>query len=138
MPFDPNDPVTSFNDTTTRTRSLRSAIRHSSGRNTVTLLGSASRETGGSDGDEDSYDAILSWTRRLSRQLSFSSSAKYEHNKFFDGREDDNYRFNSSLSYRLFSTTSANLSYSFQKQDSTDSSQEFTENTVTVGLSIGF
>ena len=139
LPFDPNDPVTSFNDTTTRTRSLRGAIRHSSGRNTVTLSGSASRETGGSNGDEDFYDAILSWTRRLSRQLGFSLSAGYERSEFSsDGREDDNYRFNSSLSYRLFSTTSANLSYSFQKQDSTDSSQEFTENTVTVGLSIGF
>ena len=139
LPFDPNDPVTSFNDTTTRTRSLRGVIRYSSGRNTVTLSGSASRETGGSNGDEDSYDAILSWTRRLSRQLGFSLSAGYERSEFSsDGREDDNYRFNSSLSYRLFSTTSANLSYSFQKQDSTDSSQEFTENTVTVGLSIGF
>ena len=139
LPFDPNDPVTSFNDTTTRTRSLRGAIRHSSGRNTVTLSGSASRETGGSDGDEESFGAILSWTRPLSRQLGFSASAGYERDEFSsDGREDDNYRFNSSLSYRLFSTTSANLSYSFQKQDSTDSSQEFTENTVTVGLSIGF
>ncbi len=139
LPFDPNDPVTSFNDTTTRTRSLRGAIQHSSGRNTVTLSGSASRETGGSDGDEDSFGANLSWTRRLSRQLSFFLSAGYERDEFSsDGREDDNYRFNSFLSYRLFSAASANLSYSFQKQDSTDSSEEFTENTVTVGLSIGF
>jgi polysaccharide export outer membrane protein len=139
LPFDPNDPVTSFNDTTTRTRSLRGAIRHSSGRNTVTLSGSASRETGGSEGDEDSYGAILSWTRRLSRQLSISSSAGFERNEFSsDGRDDDNYRFNSFLSYRLFSTASTNLSYSFQMQDSTDSSEEFTENTVTVGLSVGF
>ncbi len=138
-PFDPNDPVTSFNDTTTRTRSLRGAIRYNNGRDTIALSGSASRETGGSDGGEDSFGANLSWTRVLSRQLSFSSSAGYERDEFAsDGREDDNYRFNSSLSYQIFSTASASLSYSFQKQDSTDSSQEFTENTVTVGLSIGF
>ena len=42
------------------------------------------------------------------------------------------------LSYLLFSAASAYISYSFQKQISTDSSEEFTENTVTVGLSIGF
>ena len=138
-PFDPNDPVTSFNDTTTRTRSLRGAIRYNNGRDTIALSGSASRETGGRDGGEDSFGANLSWTRVLSRQLSFSSSAGYERDEFAsDGREDDNYRFNSSLSYRIFSTASANLSYSFQKQNSTDSRQEFTENTVTVGLSIGF
>ena len=117
----------------------RGAIRHSSGRNTIAFSGSANRETGGSNGDEDSFGANLSWTRSLSRQLSFSSSAGYERNEFSsDGRDDDNYRFNGSLSYRIFGAASANVSYSFQKQDSTDSTQEFTENTVTVGLSVGF
>ena len=134
-----NDPVTSLDDGTTRSRSLDGSIRHSSGRNTVTFTGSASRETGGSDGDEESYRAGLSWTRGLSRQLSLSSSAGYERTEFSsDNREDDNYRFSGSLSYRLSGSASANFSYSFQKQNSTDSSEEFTENTATVGLSIGF
>ena len=131
--------MTSFNDGTTRTRRLEGAIQHSSGPNTVALSGSASRETGSSDGDEESYRAMLSWTRGLSRQLSFSSRASYQCKEFSsDGRDDDIYRFNSSLFYRLSRAANANLSYSFQQQDSTDSSEEFTENTVTVGLSIGF
>ena len=138
-PFDPNNPVTSFNDGTTRTKRLEGSIRHSSGANSIALSGSASRETGGSDGDEDSYRATLSWTRGLSRLLRFSSSVRYERNEFSsDDRDDDNYRFNSSLSYQLFADANVDFSYSFQKQDSTDSREEFTENTVSVGISVGF
>ena len=81
----------------------------------------------------------MSWTRGLSRQLSFSAIARYERNEFSDDdREDDNYRINGSLSYQLYGATSAFFSYSFQQQDSTDSSEEFTENTATIGLTVGF
>ncbi len=139
LPFNPNDPVASFDDATTRTRSLRGSIQHSSGRNSFSLSGSTTRSTGGLIGDEDSYDAILSWTRPLSRRLGLSSSASYRRSEFsFDGRADDNYRFSSSLSYRLFGAASANLFYSFQKQNSTDSNNAFTENTVTVGFSMAY
>ena len=139
LPFNPNDPVTSFNNETTRTKSLRGSIQHSGGLNTIILSGGVSEETGGSDGDEDTYLVSLSWTRPLSRNLSFVSRAAYERNEVSLGdREDDNYVFIGALSYQLWGAAVANFAYTFQKQDSTDSDEEFTENTVSVGISISF
>lgn len=139
LPFNPNVPGANFDDTTSRTRTVNGSIQHSSGLTTVTLAGSSSRRSGGFNGDQDTDRATLSGTQRLSRQMSLSSSASIERRDYaVDSREDDVYRFNGALSYQLFSAASANLSYSFQKQDSSNNGNDFIENTLSVGVSVNF
>jgi polysaccharide export outer membrane protein len=139
LPLDPNNVGTSFSNETTRTKSLRGAVQHSTERNTFILDGAVIEESGSSDGDEDIYSVGFSWARVLSRDLSFSSRVSYERNEFSDtDREDDNYTFVGSLSYQFWGSAVASLAYTYQKQDSTDDDEEFTENTVTVGVSIPF
>ncbi|MGD1876697.1 MAG: XrtA/PEP-CTERM system exopolysaccharide export protein [Kiloniellaceae bacterium] len=133
-----NDPF-SFNNGTTRTRTLRFGADHTSGRNTFALTGSAGTSRGESEDDEDFYDASLSWSRSLRQGLNMSSSASYERSEFQeDDRTDDTYSFDMGLSYRLSTSASASLRYSFQAQDSTDSDESFYENAVTLGLSFSF
>ena len=133
-----NDPF-SFNNGTTRTRTLRFGANHTSGRNTFALTGTAGTSRGESEDDEDFYDASLSWSRKLSQELNLSSSAAYERSEFQDDdRTDDTYSVDMGLSYRLSPAASASLRYSFQAQDSTDSGESFYENAVTLGLSFSF
>ncbi len=138
LPFDPNDPVTSFNDRTTRTRSLQAAIRYAGETNTFLLSGRASRETGGND-DEDRYNLSFSWSKSLTRDLDFLSRFSYEREEFSaDGREDDTFLVIGGLTYRLTNEVSARLQYSYQDQQSNDRDEDFTENTVSLGFAVRF
>src|SRR3546814_293627 len=60
QPFDEDDPF-SFEDETTRTRTLRLGATHQSGRDTVGLAAFAGTNEGGSEGDEEFYQARLTW-----------------------------------------------------------------------------
>lgn len=132
------DPFT-FDDETTRTRTLRVGASHRSGRDTFNLSGLAGTSDGGSQGDEEFYTARLGWSRPLTQGLNLSSSASYDHSSFDeDDREDDTYQANIGLRYRLASNARAFVSYSLQVRDSSDSNEDFYENAVTLGLSLSF
>ncbi|MGF1630430.1 MAG: XrtA/PEP-CTERM system exopolysaccharide export protein [Kiloniellaceae bacterium] len=137
-PFDGDDPFT-FEDETTRTSTLRIGADHRSGSNTFRLSGLVGTSEGGTEGDEEFYEARATWARRLSSELSFTSAIAYEHSDFQeDNRTDDTYSLNLGLAYRLSSDAQAFMSYSFQSQDSTDDNQTFFENAVTLGISVSF
>ena len=138
LPFDPNDPVISFNDNTTRTRSLQAALRYAGALNTLLLSGRASRETGTND-DEDRYNLAFSWSRSLTDDLNFFSRFSYEREEFSaDDREDDSFLVIGALSYRVTDEVSARLQYSFKDQQSNDRDEDFTENTVSLGFTVRF
>lgn len=133
-----DDPFT-FEDETTRTRTLRLGANYVDGANTFRLSGLKGTSDGGSEGDEDFYTARISWSRALNDDLSFDTSASYEHSKFDEGdRTDDTYLVNMSLGYRLSPDTRAHMSYSFQNRDSSEEDESFLENTVTVGVSMSY
>jgi polysaccharide export outer membrane protein len=128
-----DDPFT-FEDETTRTRTLRLDATHLSGNNIFGLTALGGNSEGGSEGDEDFYQARITWSRTLSEELSFAAIASYQHSKFDDDdRTDDTYFFNTSLDYALSGHIRAFMSYSFETRDSTDDDESFTENTVTIG-----
>ncbi len=137
-PTGDSDPFT-FEDDTTRTRTLRLNANHQSGRNTFGISGLAGTSEGGSEGDEEFYRTTVTWTRALTPDIGLRTSATYDRSQFDeDGREDDTYRANLGLNYRLGGSANASLSYGFQARDSSDSADEFYENTLTLGIAITF
>lgn len=136
--FDEDDPFT-FDDETTRTRTFRLSADHRSGRDTIRLSSLAGTSTGGSDGDEEFYQARLTWARPLSPVIGFTSNASYRRSDFEDeDRTDDTYRLSAGLTYQLDPDARASLTYNFQTRDSTDSDESFYENAITVGIAFSF
>lgn len=134
-PFDGNRDPFSFDDETTRTRTLRLAANHVTGRNVFGLSALRGTSEGGSEGDEEFYTARFSWARPLSTDLDFTAIASYDHSKFDEeDRTDDTVFLNLGLSYRLSSDVQALTSYSFQARESTDSDEEFYENSITFSI----
>ncbi len=132
------DPFT-FDDETTRTRTLRVGASHNAGRNTFGLSGLAGTSEGSSSGDEEFYTATFSWGRRLAPDLRMRTTGSYDRSQFDeDDREDDTYRASVGLDYSLASNARASLSYSFQARDSSDADEDFYENAITVGISLTF
>lgn len=135
----PNGDTSSFQDETTRTRTVNIGATHSYGRNSFALFGTEGTSTGGSEGDEDFYSARFTWSRDLSEDLTLSTSASYRHSKFDDdNRTDDTYHANVSLDYTLTTNVQTFLSYSFQTRDSSDSDESFLENAVTIGVTASY
>jgi polysaccharide biosynthesis/export protein len=130
-----DDPFT-FEDETTRTRTLRVGASYVDGVNSFRLSGLRGSSDGGSEGDEDFYVARITWSRALSDELNLNTSASYEHSNFEeDDRVDDTYLVNLGLGYRVSESIQTFMSYSFQTQDSSDEDESFTENALTVGVS---
>lgn len=128
-----------FQDETTRTRTLRLAATHTEGLNSFRLSGVGGTSTGGSDGDEDFYSARITWSRDLTPDLSFNSGASYRHSHFDEeDRTDETYRVNLGLDYNLTANTQAFVSYSFQTRDSSEAGEDFLENAVTIGISASY
>jgi uncharacterized protein (PEP-CTERM system associated) len=139
LPFNGDTDPFTFDDETTRTKTLRLGADHTSGRNSFGLSGLAGTSEGGTDGDEDFYTASVSWGRSLSTELQLNAGASYDHSKFDeDDRTDDTYGVNMGLSYSLAPNARASMSYSFQTRDSSEDDESFYENAVTVGLSFSF
>lgn len=133
-----SDPFT-FEDETTRTRTLRLRAEHNSSQDTFGMSGLAGKSDGGSDGDEDFYGATITWKRAFSRELSLDTSASYDYSDFKeDDRRDDTYSVNLGLTYRLYSNAQAFASYGFEKRDSSRNDDSYYENAATVGLAISF
>ena len=133
-----DDPFT-FQDETTRTRTLRVGAVYADGLNRITLLGLRGTSDGGEDGDEDFYNASITWSRPLSDDLNVNAGASYEHSDFQeDNRTDDTYFVNLGLGYKLTETAHTFISYSFEARDSSDADEEFVENAITVGISASY
>lgn len=138
QPFDEDDPFT-FDDETTRTRTLTLGAVHQSGRNIFALTTFAGTGEGGSDGDEEFYQARVTWARPFTPVIGFTSSASYRRSDFDDeDRTDDIYRLGAGFTYQLSPDARASLAYNFQLRDSTDDDESFVENAVTVGIAISF
>jgi polysaccharide biosynthesis/export protein len=136
LPVEITDDPFTFEDETTRTRTLRLGATHVDGRNTFRLTGTQGSSDGGSEGDEDFYVARISWSRSLSEEFTLDTSASYEHSKFDqEDRTDDTYLLNLRLGYQLSDSARTFMSYSFQNRDSSDEDESFVENAVTVGIS---
>ena len=136
---DPDPDPFSFDDETTRTRIVILRGSHNNGQDTFGLSGLAGKSDGGTDGDEDFYNATITWRRALGRDLSLDTSAGYDYSDFKeDDRRDDTYRVNLGLTYRLYSNAQAFASYGFEKRDSSRSDDSYYENAATVGLSLSF
>src|SRR3546814_1157563 len=98
-----------------------------------------STNDGGSRGDEEFYQARLTWGRPLTPLAGFTSSASYRHSDFEDeDRTDDEYRLSAGVTYQLSPDARASLAYNFQYRDSTDGDESFFENAVTVGITVSF
>jgi polysaccharide export outer membrane protein len=138
QPFDEDDLFT-FEDETVRTRTFRLGADHRSGRDTFRLSSLAGTSDGGSQGDEEFYQARATWGRPLSPTIGFTASAAYQRSEFQDeDRTDDTYHLSAGLTYQLSSGAQAFASYNFQTRDSTDDDESFFENAVTVGFRIAF
>ena len=138
QPFEDDDPFT-FEDETTRTRTLRLSADHSSGRSNFVLSGLVGTSEGGTDGDEEFYQARISWNRSLTTAMGFTAGASYRRSDFQDeDRTDDTYSLRAGLTYQLSSDASAFGVYNFRTRDSTDSDESYYENAVTVGVRIAF
>lgn len=138
QPFDEDDPFT-FEDETTRTRTLRLSADHRSGRDSFRLSSLAGTNEGGIEGDEEFYQAGISWSRTLSSVLAVTAGATYRRSDFQDeDRTDDTYSLSAGLTYQLSSDARAFAAYNFQNRDSTDDDESFFENAVTVGIAIAF
>src|SRR3546814_18402647 len=90
--LDEDDPF-SFEDETTRTRTLRLGATHQSGRDTVGLAAFAGTNEDGSEGDEEFYQASLNWGLPLTPAAGFTSRASYSHSDFeTEDSTDEEYR----------------------------------------------
>jgi polysaccharide export outer membrane protein len=129
----------SFQNQTTHTRTLEAGITHVEGNDSFGLFGLKGTSTGGDQGDEDFYQARVTWSRALTENLNFNALASYEHSKFNDpDTTDDTYLVSTGLGYTLSSQARAFMSYAFQLRDSTNHDDSFTENAVTIGLIITY
>jgi polysaccharide export outer membrane protein len=135
-PVGPQDDPFTFEDETTRTRTLTFGLSHESGNNTFGLTALKGDSEGGTEGDEEFYEATVTWSRALNEEMNLNAAVSYEHSEFDeDDRTDDTYSVSASLNYQLTSNARTFVTYSFETQDSTEDDENFTENAVTVGVS---
>jgi uncharacterized protein (PEP-CTERM system associated) len=141
LPFDASSSTTTVDSDTTRTKTFSTGLTGVRGRNTFGITGTVELtedESGGGD-DEDAYTVSLSWGRQLSPQSQIGTSASYVRNEFnIDGREDNEYTAGIVYTYSIYTNINVSGGYDFTRQDSTDSSEEFVENRVTLGVGVTF
>lgn len=143
LPFDPRVRGASLVDQTERAQTFVLGMDLVRGRNTYQVAATVQfTEEENSDtvrDEEDSYGLDASWTRRLNPITSASLLGEYRRNTFEpEGRTDDEFSLGARVNYSLYSNVEAFAAYGFTAQASDDSSEEFTENVVTVGARIQF
>lgn len=140
QPFDSATNLSSFNDERNRTTAYTVQLDSVRGRNTFHFVFRKEKQEGLFSGVED--DTMLfsgRWLRQLNSRTSVTGFASYENLQFgADDREDHEYVAIADLSYTVGPNTQLSLTYSFQLKDSTDSTSEFTENTVTLAATFSF
>lgn len=133
-----NDVPFDIDDETTRVQSFRLGLNGSRGRDNFGLNFRANIEDNDSDDDETEYGVTADWGRALNNRTRFNTSGEYEYNDLGDSIENE-YTFRAGLNYNVFTNVSANVNYTFRLRESDErSSDEFTENTITVGLRASF
>ncbi len=140
LPFDPRTSPLSIRDETTRTKRFNLNLTGSRGRNSFSLGAFVERQDVEPSGDdEDAAGINASWNRQLNRRLNFSLGGSYVNTEFkLDQREDHDYAVNGSLDYQVAKNLNAAITYGYLQRDSTDASQEYTENSVSVSVSMQF
>lgn len=94
-------------------------------------------ESGSSD--ETVWSGSLSWTRRLSREVTASLRSEYDRVEFEDdGRVDNYFTVGGVLTRRFNDTLYGSLSYSWRLLNSSDPAEDAAENALTVSLTKTF
>ena len=139
----------SVSDDTTLTETAEIGAQTRIGRNTFGLTGTyrtVQEDVDDGETNEESLGAELTFSRPLSRTVTFSSFAGYEYVEFDDLRgiannatvEDDNYRGGLDLSYTGFQDITLSAGYTYTRRDSTVANDEYVENAFTVSGRINF
>lgn len=142
LPFDPNNAPTSLEDEITRNKTFRAALTATRGRNTFNISAiftDQKEEDAVVPDNEKSYIFSGSWRRRISRKTNLLLGWSHRKTEFtVDGREDKNYSLTTRFDYRLFRELTVFASYTHRQNDSTDTSEEYSENRVFVGFRRSF
>ena len=140
LPIDPNSNLVSSDSDTSRVRTLRSRVSGSFGRNTYRVDGSMQeRDEAGAVDTEQVYSAGANYRRSLSSQARMTVSGRYRVTEFDDGiRKDDEITLDGTFNYTIARNLNANTTYRFRDSSSTDAENEFTENRVSVGMTMSF
>ncbi len=134
----PNDIPFDVNDETSRVSTFRLGLNGSRDRDNFGINFRAEFEENDSDDDESEYGVVADWGRALNDRTRFTTSAEYEYNDLGESIENE-YTFRTGLNYSVFTNISANVNYTFRLRESDESSSdEFKENTITVGLRASF
>jgi polysaccharide export outer membrane protein len=139
----------SLSDETTLTDTAEIGAETRIGRNTFGFTGTyrtVQENVDDGETNEESIGAELTFSRPLSRTVTFSSFAGYEHVEFDDLRgiannatvEDDNYRGGLDLRYTGFQDITLSAGYTYTRRDSTVANDEYVENAFTVSGRIDF
>lgn len=136
-----NDLPFEVNDETTRVSTFRVGLNGTRDRDSFGLNFSAEVEesdSSDSNDDETEYGVRANWGRALNNRTRFNTSGEYEYNDLGTSIETE-YTLRAGLSYNVFRNVSANVDYTFRIRESDeDSSEEFKENAITVGLRANF
>lgn len=136
-----NDLPFEVNDETTRVSTFRVGLNGTRDRDSFGINLSAEIEesdSGDAEDDETEYGVRANWGRVLTDRTRFSSSGEYEYIDLGTAIENE-YTLRAGLSYNVFRNVSANVNYTFRIRESDEgSSEEFTENAITVGLRANF
>ena len=139
LPFESNQSPFDIDNQTSRIKAFRFGLIGARGRNTFSLNGTVQNETTEPGGlEEDVIGLMGRFARRITPHLTLDLFAGYQQTEFDDGQEDDEYRVNTGLSYRLYENLRAGVRYGFSLQNSNVDASEFTENRVTVSLQMTF
>ena len=139
----------SVSDETTLTDTAEIGAQTRIGRNTFGFTGTyrtVQEDVDDGETNEESIGAELTFSRPLSRTVTFSSFAGYEHVEFDDLRgianndtvEDDNYSGGLDLSYTGFQDITLSAGYTYTRRESTVATDEYVENAFTITGRIDF
>ncbi|MGH6895945.1 MAG: TIGR03016 family PEP-CTERM system-associated outer membrane protein [Geminicoccaceae bacterium] len=134
-PFDPRADPFNIDDEIVYIKAARVALGLTRGRHAFGIQGYFGREEDVDTGEEEEiYQANATWSRRLSRRLTFTLSGGFELTRFPTGRDDDEYLVQPGLRYQLSPETALFADYRHRWQNSNDDNAEYTENRVAVGV----
>lgn len=123
-----------FSTETQYIRNFTAGASTRQGRNVLALTASYLSEEDLPDGDvQETYNVFGSWSRPIRIDTAANIGLGYTRDDL-DDRTDNTFRFLAGLSHQLYDQFAAVVNYGFQKRDSTLNGFDFTENTVTVGI----
>jgi uncharacterized protein (PEP-CTERM system associated) len=140
LPFDPNSVPVSILTTTTRTKTFKAGLSYARGRNSFRIDGTVTDQDEEAGVNDEKVNSIhASFGRQLNRRTNLRVFGTYQDSRIEDeDRDDDEYTIGSSVSYRLGRQATAFGGYTYRMQDSTDPTDEYSENRVTIGARITF